>query len=230
MKKIGILGGLGPESTIEYYRIIISLCKERGMRHNYPVIIIYSVNFQEVNNLLIEGNLSAYTNKLLEGINFLKKAGADFALIAANTPHLVFEQIKNKSSIYLISIVEETAKVASKLKFQKVGLLGTKFTMEKDFYPNVFSKYGIQISIPDKKERDYIQIKIMNELVDGIMKEETQKKFIEIIENLITKENINGVILGCTEIPLLISQEMVSIPILNTTKIHAEAALNFAIS
>jgi len=230
MKKIGILGGLGPESTVEYYRIITSLCRERGMGHNYPVIIIYSVNFQEVNNLLIEGKLSAYADKLAYGINHLKSAGADFALIAANTPHLVFEEVKSKSSIPLISIVEETAKVANKKGLKKVGLLGTKFTMEKNFYPNIFSKYGIQIVVPDENERNYIQEKIMKELVDGLIKEETRERFIEIIENLITKEKIEGIILGCTEIPLLISQKMLSIPVLNTTRIHAEAALNYAIS
>jgi len=230
MKKIGILGGLGPESTIEYYRIITSLCREKGMGHNYPVIIIYSVNFQEINNLLVKGNLSEYADKLAEAIESLKSAGADFALIAANTPHLVFEKIKSKSSIPLISIVEETAKAANKKGIRKVGLLGTKFTMERDFYPAVFSKYGIQIVVPEEKERSYIQEKIMEELVDGVIKEETRRGFIKIIENLIAKENIEGVILGCTEIPLLISQEMLSIPVLNTTMIHAEAALNYAIS
>ncbi|MCP2619100.1 amino acid racemase, partial [Candidatus Aminicenantes bacterium AC-335-A11] len=221
MKKIGILGGLGPESTIEYYRIITSLCRKKGMGHNYPVIIIYSVNFQEVNNLLVKENLSAYVDKLVDGINHLRLAGADFALIAANTPHLVFEEIKAKSSIPLISIVEETARIANKNCLRRLGLLGTKFTMEKGFYPAVFSKYGIQITIPNEDERNYIQEKIMKELVDGIIREETRKKFIKIIENLIAKENIDGVILGCTEIPLLISQEMVSIPVLNTTMIHA---------
>ncbi len=229
MKNIGILGGLGPESTIEYYRTIISLCREKGMGHNYPVIIIYSVNFQEINNLLKTGNLSEYANRLLEGIKSLNNAGADFALIAANTPHIVFEEVRTKAPIPMISIVEETAKSVNNLKLKKIGLLGTKYTMEENFYPEVFSQYNIKIATPTKEERDYIQRKIMDELVDGIIKEETRKGFIEIIENLMNQENIEGIILGCTEIPLLISKDMVPIPVFDTIRIHAEAALNLAL-
>ena len=119
MKKIGILGGLGPESTIEYYRIITSFYKEKDTEHNYPIVIIYSVNLQELNILLVNEKLKEYTNRILEGIKSLEKAGADFAIIAANTPHIVFEDIKKRPPLLLLSIVEETAKSVNNSRLKK---------------------------------------------------------------------------------------------------------------
>ncbi|MFQ6082357.1 MAG: aspartate/glutamate racemase family protein [Candidatus Aminicenantia bacterium] len=229
MKNIGILGGLGPESTIEYYRIITSLCREKGMGYNYPIIIIYSVNFQELTDLMKSGNLPELINKISEGIHSLHNAGADFALIAANTPHMIFDEVAVKSSIPLLSIIEETAKAAKNLKLNKLGLFGTKYTMEMDFYKKIFLKYNMEIIVPEKKDQQYIHQKIMDELVVRNISNETRQKLLEIAPKLINKENIEGLILGCTELPLIISKDIVPIPVFDTTRIHAEAALNYSL-
>jgi aspartate racemase len=154
MKTIGIVGGMAPESTLEYYRIITTLCRQRGMGHRYPVIIVYSLNFQEFFSLAESGNWPEVINLISEAINSLSLAGADFALMASNTPHMVFNEVATRSPIPLLSIVEETGRVARNLGFTRVGLFGTKFTMQADFYSNVLSiKYGISVVTPEKGEQ-----------------------------------------------------------------------------
>ncbi|MCK4354324.1 MAG: amino acid racemase [Dehalococcoidia bacterium] len=229
MKKIGILGGMAPESTVEYYRIITSLCRQRGMGHHYPVIIVYSLNFQGFISLMESGNLLEVINLICEAINSLSKAGADFALMASNTPHLVFNEVAARSPIPLLSIVEETGRVAKTFGFTRVGLFGTKFTMQAHFYSDVLSsRYGISVVAPEKAEEDYIHHKIMTELVNGCIVEETRHELSRIARMMSDKEGIEALILGCTELPLILSEEAVGIPILDTTRIHAEAALNLA--
>ncbi len=229
MKKMGILGGMAPESTIEYYRVITTLCRQRGMGYHYPVIIVYSLNFQEFISLVESGNLPEVINLLCEAIDSLSHAGADFALMASNTPHLVFNEVAARSPIPLLSIVEETGRVASKFGLTRVGLFGTKFTMQADFYSDILStKYGISVVTPEKADQDYIHNKIMTELVNGYIVEETRQELSGIIRTMADKEGIEALILGCTELPLILSEEAVAIPILDTTRIHAEAALNFA--
>ena len=229
MKKIGILGGMAPESTVEYYRIITSLCRQRGMGYRYPVIIVYSLNFQEFFSQVESGNLPAVTNLLCEAVNSLSKAGADFALMASNTPHIVFNEVAAKSPIPLLSIVEETGKVAKESGFNRVGLFGTKFTMQADFYSSaLLTKYGISVVTPEKAEQDYIHHKIMDELVNGYIVTETRQELVRIARVMTEKEGIEALILGCTELPLILAEEVVGIPVLDTTRIHAEAALNFS--
>jgi aspartate racemase len=229
MKRIGILGGMAPESTVEYYRVITALCRQRGMGYRYPVIIIYSLNFQEFIGLVESGKLPEVINLLCEAIDSLFHAGADFALMASNTPHIVFNEVAARSPIPLLSIVEETGRVASKFGFTRVGLLGTKFTMQADFYSNVLStKYGISVVSPEKAEQDYIHHKIMTELVNGYIVEETRQELSRIARVMADREGTEALILGCTELPLILSEEAVGIPTLNTTRIHAEAALNLA--
>ena len=229
MKKIGILGGMAPESTIEYYRVITTLCRQRGMGYRYPVIIVYSLNFQEFIGLVESGNLPEVTNLLCEATDSLSHAGADFALMASNTPHIVFNEVVARSPIPLLSIVEETGRVASKFGFTRVALFGTKFTMQADFYSNVLStKYGISVVTPEKANQDYIHHKIMTELVNGYIVEETRQELSRIAKMIADKEGIEALILGCTELPLILSEEAVGIPILDTIRIHAEAALNLA--
>jgi len=229
MKKIGIVGGMAPESTLEYYRIITSLCRQRGMGHRYPVIIIYSLNFQEFFSLIESGKWSEVTNLISKAINSLSHAGADFVLMASNTPHMVFNEVARRSPIPLISIIKETGKMAKSLGFTKVGLFGTKFTMQADFYSDVFStEYGISVVTPEKDKQDYIHHKIMTELVNGCINEETRQEMSMITKMLTEKEGIQALILGCTELTLILSQDVVGIPVLDTTRIHAEAALNFA--
>jgi len=229
MKKIGILGGMAPASTVEYYRIITTLCRQRGMGYHYPVIIVYSLNFQEFISLVESGNWLEVTNLICEAINSLSHAGADFALMASNTPHIVFNEVAIRSPIPLLSIAEETGKVARNFGFTKVGLFGTKFTMQADFYSNVLStKYGISVVTPEKADQDYIHHKIMTELVSGRIVEETRQELLRIARMMADKEGIEALILGCTELPLILSKKHVVIPILDTTRIHAEAALNFS--
>jgi len=231
MKKIGIVGGMAPESTVEYYRIITTLCRQRGMGYHYPVIIVYSLNFHEFITLVESGNMPKVINLLCEAINSLSNAGADFALMASNTPHLVFNEVAVRSPIPLLSIVEETGRAASKLGFSRVGLFGTKFTMQADFYSDVLSTtYGISVVSPGKADQDYIHSKIMTELVNGCIVEETKQELSRIARMMADKQGIEALILGCTELPLILSEEAVGIPILDTTRIHTEAALNFSLS
>jgi aspartate racemase len=229
VKKIGILGGMAPASTVEYYRIITTLCRQRGMGYCYPVIIVYSLNFQEFISLVESGDLPRVTDLICEAINSLSNAGADFAIMASNTPHVVFNEVADRSTIPLLSIVEETGKVAMNSGFTRVGLFGTKFTMQADFYSNVLStKYGISVVTPPKADQDYIHHKIMTELVNGCILDETRHELSRIARMMADKEGIEALILGCTELPLILSEEVVGIPILDTTRIHAEAALNLS--
>ncbi|MBA7627962.1 Broad specificity amino-acid racemase YgeA [subsurface metagenome] len=229
MKKIGILGGMAPESTVEYYRIITTLCRQRGMGHHYPVIIVYSLNFHEFISLMESGKLPEATDLLCQATNSLASAGADFVIMASNTPHLVFNEVAAKSPIPLLSIVDETGKVARKLGFTRVGLLGTRFTMGADFYNNILStKYGVSVVTPEQAEQDYIHRKIMTELVNGDIVEETRQELSRIAKMLADKQGIEALILGCTEFPMILSEQVVGMPVLDTTRIHAEAALNLS--
>ena len=229
MKKIGILGGMAPESTVEYYRIITTLCRQKGIRHRYPVIIVYSLNLQEFLSLIESGNLTEVIALLCEAIDSLSKAGADFALMAANTPHIVYNEVAARSPIPLLSIVEETGKAARKSNFTKVGLFGTKYTMQADFYSNVLSsKYGISVVYPENAAQDYIHNKIMTELEDGNIVDETRQELARIAKLMAEKEGAEALILGCTELPLILSKGVIGIPVLDTTRIHAEAAFNLS--
>lgn len=229
MKKIGILGGMAPESTVEYYRIIAALCRQRRMGYHYPVIIVYSLDFHGFISLMESGNFPEVIDLLCQAINSLASAGADFVIMASNTPHLLFNEVAAKSPIPLLSIVDETGKMASKLGFTRVGLFGTRFTMGADFYSNILStKYGVSVVTPEQAEQDYIHRKIMDELVNGDIVEETRQELSRIARMLADKQGIEALILGCTELPMILSEQVVGMPVLDTTRIHAEAALNFA--
>lgn len=231
MKKIGIVGGIAPESTVEYYRIITELCRQRGMGYQYPVIIIYSLNFQEFISLVESGNRLAAVNLLCGAIDSLSCAGADFTLMASNTPHMFFDEVAARSPVPLLSIIEETGRAAKRLGFTKVGLFGTKFIMQSDSYSRVLSaKYDISVVVPEESEQDYIHQKIMTELVNGCIVDETRQEMSRIARSIADKEGIEALILGCTELPLILSEKSVGIQLLNTTRIHAEAALNLALS
>lgn len=223
MQKIGIIGGLGPESTIDYYKNIISIYKKETRDSNYPEIIINSINMTEMLSYIIKQDYSKLINLLLLSISQLKNAGADFAVIASNTPHMVFDQLKNKSALPLISIVEETCKKAFSLKIKKILLIGTAFTMNSDFYQKGFSKYNINTIVPDLLEQEIIQNIIFPELEEGIVIPEKKKQLIKICNELINKENIEGIVLGCTELPLMIKENDFNIKILNTAQIHIDA-------
>ncbi|MFP3975410.1 MAG: aspartate/glutamate racemase family protein [Dehalococcoidia bacterium] len=230
MKSIGILGGMAPESTVEYYRTIIEICHQRGLGHSYPVIVIYSVNFHEFVQVAKSGNKADVTDFLARGIDVLSGAGAEFALMASNTPHMVFNELNDRSPIPLLSIVEATAKAANEAGYKSVGLMGTKFTMQADFYSDVLSnKYGISTLVPEEPDQDYVNDKIMNELVNGIVSEDTRQG-LSNIAGAMRQKGIEALILGCTELPMVISEETIGFPVLNTTIIHAEAAMDYSLA
>jgi aspartate racemase len=231
MKKIGIVGGLGPEATLYYYRVLIDLCHEnKDLGKNYPEIIIYSLNLEECCQMMELGNWGQLTTKLLTALQSLYQAGADFGLIAANTPHMVFGDVKAKSPIPLLSIVEETCNAVAERGLSKVGLIGTLVTMQSHFYRDVFNKHNISIVVPEEDEQAYIYSKIGSELGLGVMLDETRKNFLKITQRMIDQEAIQGLILGCTEIPLLLTKEELGIPFFDTSKIHAQSALRYCLS
>jgi len=231
VKKIGIVGGLGPEATLYYYRVLIDLCHEnKDLGANYPEIIIYSLNLEECRQMMELGNWGQLTTKLLAALQSLYRAGADFGLIAANTPHMVFEDVEAKSLIPLLSIVEETCNAITERGLSKVGLIGTLITMQANFYRDVFNKGNISIVVPKEDEQAYIYNKIASELGLGIMLDETRNNFLKIAQRMIDQESIQGLILGCTEIPLLLTKEELGIPFFDTSKIHAQNALKYCLS
>lgn len=229
MNRIGIVGGLGPEATIDYYRIIIQRSYEK-FKGSAPEVIIYSLDLAKFTNLMKSFNKEKdnIINYLLKAVNTLHKAGASFVLIASNTPHIVFDEICEKSPVPLVSIVEETLKIVEEREIKRVGLFGTKFTMQADFYQKVFSIKDIDVLTPNDVEQNYINYKIYDELRFGNILNETREGFLTIIRRMIDRDNIEGLILGCTEIPLLLKdKEYYGIPFFNTTKIHAESALKY---
>jgi len=228
MKKIGIIGGLGPEPTIEYYKIITSYFQEQD--EGCPRIIIYSMDVDELADLFEEDKHREIVAVLEEGLLALNGAGADFGLIAANTPHIVFDDLKRISPLPLLSIVDETASAVRSRGLEKVGLLGTKFTMQSDLYQRPLEPHGIEVFVPEKNEQEYVQDKIYNELARGVFDQETREGLLGVVEGLIERNGIEGLILGCTELPLILEKDEFGIPFLNTTRIHAEAAVAFCLS
>jgi len=227
MKTLGIIGGIGPESTIDYYRRIIALYRQRKQDGSYPTIIINSIDMKKMLDF-IEGNeLVRLTEYLLGEVHKLSKAGADLGLLASNSPHIVFDELFNQSPIPLLSIVEAALEATKKLGLKRVGCLGTRFSMQGQYYPDVFSREGITVITPGAEEQVYIHDKYMNELVNGIIIPETRERLLAIVDRLKAQEGIEGLILGGTELPLIFRQETYNgIPFLDTTKIHVECALS----
>ena len=226
-KKIGILGGLSPESTSIYYDHIIREYAKRYSDYNYPEIIIYSVNFQQFIDWQNQERWDLAANKMIEVFNILEKAGADLGLIATNTMHIVVDKVQSEISIPILSIIESTAEVINQEKIKTVGLLGTIFTMSRDFYKQGLEKKGIATLVPENKEQELINKIIFQELTKGIITPQSKTEYIKIINKLKTR-GAEGIVLGCTEIPLLVSGEDCTIRLYDTTRIHAEKALNFA--
>lgn len=230
MKRIGLIGGMGPEATIDYYKEIINAFKNDGDL-NYPEIIIYSVNLSEFVELMKTKKYEMATILLLEKIDALKRAGADFAALSANTPHLLFDRLKEKSGIPLISIVEATCSEALRRGFRRTGLIGTGFTMDSSFFPDVFNKHGVDVVMPDKADKELINYKLFSEIELGIFKNETRELLIGIIDKMVKQKRIDSIILGCTEFPLILTEDTYSgVPVLNTTKIHVKEIINYCLS
>jgi aspartate racemase len=226
MKTLGIIGGLGPESTIDYYQRIVALYRKRTGDGSYPEFIINSVNLKKGLDFMAANNLAGMADYLLEGLGKLAGAGADFGLISANTPHIVFDDLAPKSPIPLISIVEATCTAAKARKLKRLALFGTRYKMQATFYSKVFSRQGIDLLVPEPNDQDYIHDKYMNELVPGKFLPETRAGLLAIVDRMKAKSDIDGVILAGTELPLILcDSDYNGIPFLNTTKIHVEAAV-----
>ena len=231
MKTLGIIGGLGPESTIDYYQRIIALYRERTGDGSYPEFIINSVNLKKGLDFMAANNLAGMADYLLEGIGKLARAGANFGLIAANTPHIVFDDVAPKSPIPLTSIVEATCAAAKTQNLKRLALFGTRYTMQATFYPKVFSREGIELLVPEPNDQDYIHDKYMNELVPGKFLPATRAGLLAIVDRMGAKSDIDGVILAGTELPLILRDpDHNGIPFLVTTKIHVEAAVDEMLS
>jgi aspartate racemase len=224
MKTGGIIGGIGPESTIEYYRSAIAAYREQKGDGSYPSILINSIDLKKVVDLVTANELGQMTRYLTAEVKRLADAGAECGLLAANTPHIVFDEVQSQSAIPLISIVQAVCDAAKTLGLKKIGLFGTRFTMEGDFYPRVFSKEGITLVIPKADERENIHDIYMNELLKGIFLPETRERLLTLVDHMLAREEIQGLILGGTELPLILRDAIYrGIPFLNTTQIHVKA-------
>ncbi len=229
MKVMGLIGGMSWESSAEYYRIINEMIKlELGDLHSCKSIM-YSVDFGEVEVLQHNGQWDELTDMMIHAATSLEKAGADFIVICTNTMHKMAKDIQSKINIPIIHIADTVSEKIKEMKLSRVGLLGTKFTMGQDFYKKrIKEKYNIDVIVPCEKDQEIIHRVIYDELVKGNFTEQSKRQFIEVINKLADK-GAEGIILGCTEIPLLVKQEDVDVPIFDTTTIHAQYAVKYAI-
>jgi len=227
MKKIGLIGGMSFGSTVEYYKMINNEVQKRLGGNNSAKIILYSMNFQEIKELQFKGEWDKLGEILSEAAVNLEKGGADFILICTNLMHKVAPHVEKSVSLPLLHIVDATAEKIKEQNISTVGLLGTVFTMEESFYSERLTKHGIKVVIPGEAERVEISRIIYDELCRGIFKQESREKYRKAIEEM-AENGAQGVILGCTEIPLLIRETC--IPAFNTTQIHAMAAVEKAFS
>ena len=228
LKTIGLIGGMSWESTVTYYKIINEVIKEKLGGLHSAKCVLYSVNFQEIEECQANGNWEKSGEILGEAAYNLEKAGADFIVICTNTMHKVVDQIKEKISIPILHIAEMTAEKILEKGLENIALLGTKYTMEQDFYKSKLIEKGINVIIPDKNDVEIINKVIYDELCLGTINSNSKKKFLEIVDKLRSKE-AEGIILGCTEIGLLIKNTDTDVPLFDTAIIHAEQAAMYSI-
>ena len=211
---------------MEYYRGLISGYRQLRPDGSYPSIILNSLDVTKLLAWMNANQLGEVTDYLVDGLQKLVRAGADFAIIAANTPHIVFDEVQQRSPIPLVSIVEATCAEAERRGITRAALLGTRFTMQARFYPDVFSRKGITLVVPPEDEQNYIHDKYVGELLKNVFLPETRERLLEIIESMKQQHQIQAVVLGGTELPLLLNEEQsCGIPLLDTTQIHVQAAV-----
>jgi|SRR5580698_5517141 aspartate racemase len=226
MKTLGVVGGLGPESTIEYYRLLISSYQKRAGDKALPSILIKSVDVYRGLAFLEADQLDQLADYLAEAVSKLADGGADFGIISANTPHLVFDQVQARTSLPLISIVEAASAEVRAKGIARIGLLGTRFTMQAKFYPDVFSRNGIALVNPKPDEVAYIHDKYVNELLKGLALSDTRVGLERIIARMKSEDQIEAILLAGTELPVILKEDTAAgVPLLDTTKIHVEAAV-----
>ena len=225
MKTLAIIGGIGPESTIQYYRAVLNAYRNRLGAVDAPSIFINSI---DVNRLLALAatDLNGLTRYLLAELGRMADAGASLGLLAANTPHVVFDDLARVSPIPLVSIVEATCEEAVRRGLRRLGLLGTRFTMSGRFYPHVLSQRGIEVVAPSQDDQAFVHEKYTNELLQNVFTVDTRNAVLDIIDRLRERDGVDGVILGGTELPLLLNaDEHRGVPLLDTARIHIDAAV-----
>ncbi|WP_459476950.1 aspartate/glutamate racemase family protein [Clostridium saccharoperbutylacetonicum] len=229
MKKLGLVGGMGPESTIPYYHDIVYGVQNRVGKNFFPNMTIESVNVFDILKMCELKQYEALINYLMVAINNLQSSGVDFIALSANTPHIVFDELKNRSNIPLVSIIDATCNEAKRRNISKVGLLGTIFTMNGDFFKKPFTKNHIEVITPSDEEMDIVNQKISQELEFGIVKEETLSAFLKIVQRMKAEDRIQAIVLGCTELPLLFKGVQTPVECLDTMQIHIETLINMII-
>lgn len=219
MGTLGIVGGIGPESTIEYYRFIVASYRERR-GGAYPRVIINSIDLKQMLELCAEAKWPQLVDMLSAEIDKLADAGATFGALASNTPHIVFEELSERSAIPLISIVEAAARHANSRALKRLVLFGTRFTMEGGFYDRAFALHGMQVLLPSPIERDFIHAKYMNELLANRFLPETRDGMLAVVRRMQNEEAADALILGGTELPLILRGGESPVPLIDTTKVH----------
>lgn len=226
MKIAGVVGGTGPESTVDYYRLFVRLHCKQTKDGSYPELVFYCIDNKKLLDLVAADALEAVAEYLLDAVERLARVGADFALFAANTPHIAFNLVRPRSPLPLLSIVEATCEEAKALGLERLGLFGTRFTMQGRFYPAVFDGEGIDLVRPTPEEQAFIHEKYVGELIHGSFLPKTRDGFLEIVDRLRREAGIDGLILGGTELPLLLRDVgNLGIPLLDTATIHVQRAV-----
>ncbi len=226
MKRLGIVGGIAPESTIEYYRLIVATYRSRVTDGSYPPLVINSIDMNRMRGFIEAGELDRLAEYLLGELRRLADAGADFALLASNTPHIIFDELARRSPVPLLSIIGAALDAAVALGLRKVGLLGTRFTMRGGVYNRVFAGAGVEVVTPPEDDQAYVHEKYMGELIEGVFLEETRAGLLAVVDRLKERAGIEGVVLGGTELPLILRDPAGrGMPFLDTTRIHAERAV-----
>ena len=229
MKTMGMIGGMSWESSLEYYRIVNEAIKKKLGGFHSAKCILYSVDFEEVEKLQHLGDWDELTRMMMDAAQRLENTGADFVIICTNTMHKMADEVQGAIRIPVLHIVDVTAKAIKGNRQTRIGLLGTKFTMEQDFYKGrLKDKHGLDVLIPSADERQVVHDILYSELCLGEIKELSKEKFKSVIQKLVDR-GAQGVILGCTEIPLIVSQDDYEIPVYDTTTLHAQAAVDFAL-
>jgi aspartate racemase len=230
MKTIGLIGGMSWESTLEYYRILNETVKERLGGLHSARCLLYSVEFQEIEELQMRGDWDALTGLMIDAARRLERGGAELLLIGANTMHRMADEVQAAVAIPLVHIADAAAEAVKQRNLKKIGLLGTRYTMEQDFYTRrLAGRHGLEVMIPEAGERDLMQRVLYEELCLGIIKAASKERFVAIMENMIGK-GAQGIVLGCTEIPLLVGQDDVEVPVFDTTELHARKAVELALA
>jgi len=224
-KRIGILGGISLESTLRYYDSLLKKYYKRRKNYHYPEIVIFSLDFQRFSDFEEKGRREHYIQYIMQGIESLERAGVDFIVMAANSPHSEFNEIQRRAQVPILNIAEVTAVKAHGLGISKALLLGIKHTIRSPAYKEVYVKHGIEVIVPSDSEQDEIEKIIFDELVLGIKRDSSRKRMVSIIDGY----PADAVILGCTELPILLGQEDVAQRLLDTAALHIEAALDYAL-